>query len=129
MTENCFEDLAVWKNAVELDSSVDSLIKENVLLKMQFALRNQMNRSAGSIADNIAEGFERNGNREFIQYLSIAKGSCGELRSQFHRCERRGIIDSSTAKHYIEKCKLVSASIANLIKHLKKSEFRGSKFK
>lgn len=87
-----FEDLQVWKLAREISSEVWKLILETELGK-DYSLRNQMNRSSGSIMDNIAEGFERNGNREFIQFLSIAKASCGELRSQLYRYRDRNHID------------------------------------
>jgi len=79
-----FEDLKVWQLAREICQDVWHLFETTTLGK-DFELRNQMNKSSGSIMDNISEGFERNGNREFIQFLSISKGSCGELRSQLYR--------------------------------------------
>ena len=82
---NGFEDLEIWKLAREICNDVWHCI-ETTSLTNDYGLKNQMNTSSGSIMDNIAEGFERNGNREFLQFLSIAKASCGELRSQLHRC-------------------------------------------
>ena len=82
---NGFEELDVWKLAREICNEVWIII-ESTSLSNDYSLKNQMNASSGSIMDNIAEGFERNGNRELIQFLSIAKASCGELRSQLYRC-------------------------------------------
>lgn len=79
-----FEDLQVWQLAREICRDVWQLLETTTISK-DFELKNQMNRSSGSVMDNIAEGFERNGKREFIQFLSIAKGSCGELKSQLYR--------------------------------------------
>jgi four helix bundle protein len=129
MTIKKFEDLEVWQRSINLDRLVHALIESNERLKRQYALCNQMNRSSGSIADNIAEGFERSGNREFVQFLSIAKGSCGELRSQFWRCNERGLIDLDTANECIQECLIISSSIAGLMRHLQYSEYRGAKFK
>jgi len=83
MTITKFEDLEIWKEARELCKNI-RIITENTKLEKDFSLKDQTLRSSGSIMDNKAEGFERDGKKEFIQFLSIAKGSCGETRSQ--RC-------------------------------------------
>ena len=76
-----FEDLEIWKKARIICDDIFK-VRERTKLKADYRLFDQINASSGSIMDNIAEGFERNGNREFIQFLSIAKASCGETRSQ-----------------------------------------------
>ena len=81
---NKFEDLGVWQEARELCKEVYSLISEAEFSK-DYALLNQINRSSGSVMDNIAEGFGRSGNKEFIQYLSVSKASCMEVKSQLYR--------------------------------------------
>lgn len=75
-----FEDLEIWKDARRLSRDIIIISKETDL-KADFRLRDQIKASSGSVMDNIAEGFERNGNIEFRQFLSIAKGSAGETRS------------------------------------------------
>jgi four helix bundle protein len=83
-TINTFEELDIWQLSREICQDTWDLFEKTILGK-DFELKNQMNRSSGSIMDNIAEGFERNGRREFINFLSYSKGSCGELRSQLYR--------------------------------------------
>src|SRR5215469_738739 len=79
-----FKDIISWQKARVLNDKIGSLIDKGVF-QSNYRLINQIEGSAGSIMDNIAEGFERSGNKEFIQFLYIAKGSCGELRSQLYR--------------------------------------------
>ena len=122
-----FEELECWQMAIELDAQVYELVM-NGKICYSTSLRDQMLRSVGSIADNIAEGFERGGNKEFIQYLFIAKGSCGELRSQFHRSKKRKLLDEETFTTYYNDCRTVSVKLSNLITHLKKSDFKGNKY-
>jgi four helix bundle protein len=79
-----FEDLDIWKEARLLSKEIIRLSK-NTELKTDYKLRDQIKNASGSVMDNIAEGFERDGNLEFRQFLSIAKGSAGESRSQLYR--------------------------------------------
>ena len=77
--------------------------------------------------DNIAEGFERDGNKEFINFLYIAKGSCGEVRSQIIRASDVGFIDDDTAKRLYNDCLNLSKSIAKFIASLRTSPITGLK--
>ena len=79
-----FEDLEIWQIARKLSKEI-ILISKNTDLDKDFRLKAQIKSSSGSVMDNIAEGFERNGYAEFRQFLSIAKGSAGETRSQLYR--------------------------------------------
>ena len=90
---------------------------------------NQIRRASVSILSNIAEGFERNGDKEFIQFLTIAKGSCGEVRAQLYVALDQHYIDKE--KFVIIKNKLVETSrmLSGLIKYLQQSSLKGSKFK
>lgn len=80
-----FEDLDVWQLARQLSKEIKLLTDLDAFSK-EFKLKDQMKRSSGSNMDDIAEGFDRNSRLEFINFLSIAKGSCGELKSQLYRC-------------------------------------------
>ena len=79
-----FEDLPIWQEARDYSKKVFWASKEGEFSK-EYRLCSQIRASSGSIMDNIAEGFERNGNGEFKQFLYVAKGSCGESRSQLYR--------------------------------------------
>lgn len=122
-----FEEIQAWQLAREIAKDVWQLM-ESTPLGSDFALRNQINRSSGSIMDNIAEGAERNGNREFIQFLSIAKASCGEVRSQLYRAYDRQHITLEQFNSLIEKTELEGKKIGALMAYLSKSEIKGSKF-
>lgn len=123
-----FEDLEIWRVAREICQQVEVLI-QTTALKTNYALRDQIDRSSGSIMDNIAEGFERNGNREFIQYLSIAKGSCGEVKSQSYRAYDKKLISEEQHTKLNEIAELEKNKIGAMINYLKNSEIRGLKFK
>ena len=124
---NGFEELDVWKLAREICDEVWLLI-ESTSLKNDYSLKNQMNASSGSIMDNIAEGFERNGNREFVQFLSVAKASCGELRSQLYRCLDRGHLDKEQFNKIYSKTITEGKKIGAFMAYLKKSERKGAKY-
>ena len=107
-----FEDLLVWKEGVRLSLEIYSLLKNS----KDFGLRDQMQRSSVSIPSNIAEGFERDTNKEFIRFLYIAKGSSAELRTQLYIAIRVGEIEEKTGKKLIEQAKSISSMLHGLIK-------------
>ena len=93
-TINRFEDLEIWKEARRLASEIHKIATETEL-KNDYRFKDQIKASSGSVMDNIAEGFERDRNIEFRQFLSIAKGSAGETRSQLYRVLDFGYIDET----------------------------------
>lgn len=122
-----FEDLEVWKLAFETANEVYDLTLLGPL-KNDFALRDQIRRCAVSIFSNIAEGFERDGNREFVNFLSIAKGSCGELRSQILFAHKRGYVADKDIELLTNKLVEINNQISGFQRYLRESEMRGRKF-
>ena len=127
-TWKSFEDIDVWQLAREFNKNIFRIIQLDGL-KTDYALKDQVNRSAGSIMDNIAEGFDRGGNKEFVNFLSIAKGSCAESRSQLHRIFDRKYITEEEYNILSSKTNEIINKIGGLISYLKKSGIKGPKFK
>jgi four helix bundle protein len=123
-----FEDLEVWKMARSFSKNIYLTLEKKPFLK-DFRLRDQMRGSVGSIMDNIAEGFERSGNKEFVQFLFISKGSCGEVRSQLYRALDVGYICQEEFEKLYQEALKISQSLSGFIKYLKASEFQGTKYK
>lgn len=123
-----FEDLEVWKIARELCQEVYQLTSQESFSK-DFGLKNQINNSSGSVMDNIAEGFERDGSKEFSQFLAISKGSCGECRSQLYRALDRNYISQDQFELTSQKTIDLGRKIANFMNYLKSSELKGNKYK
>ena len=123
-----FEDITSWQKARILNKKIGSLIDAGNFNK-NFRLIGQIEGSAGSIMDNIAEGFERSGNREFIQFLYIAKGSCGELRSQLYRAIDRSYITQIEFDELYAMTIEITVLIQKLLDYLHQSELKGVKYK
>ncbi len=123
-----FEDLIAWQKARELSFEVYKVTSNGSFVK-DFALREQIRRACISVVSNIAEGFERNGNKEFGQFLSVAKASAGELRAQLYIAKDIGYIDEEQFKHLLELTLNVSKLIGGLINYIRNSDLKGNKFK
>jgi four helix bundle protein len=122
-----FEDLEIWKDARLLTLGIYQLTKDSKFSK-DFALRDQIQRAAVSIMSNIAEGFERGGNQEFIQFLYVAKASCGEVRSQLYVALDQSYVTQKYCDDINKSFRRLSIMISNLIDYLKRSGIKGSKY-
>jgi four helix bundle protein len=96
MSSASFESLRVWHDARQLVSRIYGVTRD-ASFSQDFALRDQIRRAAISVMSNIAEGHERGGRKEFARFLSIARGSCGEIRSQLYAAEDIGHIEPEMA--------------------------------
>ena len=123
-----FEDIISWQKARELNRMIGKYIDENKFNK-NYGLINQIERSAGSIMDNIAEGFERSGNKEFLQFLYIAKGSCGEFRSQLYRALDRKYVTQPEFDALYNQVKNIIVLLQKLVTYLEGSTLHGVKYK
>jgi four helix bundle protein len=123
-----FEDLEIWQEARSLCKLISRVTRKDPFFT-DFKLRDQIRASSGSIMDNIAEGFERNGNKEFLQFLSFAKGSCGESRSQSYRAFDYDYLDSEVLDDLIKRTTNLSKKISRLMTYLRTSSITGPKFR
>ena len=114
MSLHQFEELEVWKRSSRLAVSILELVNGIKL----YALRDQMARCCISVPSNIAEGAERDSDREFRRFLAIAKGSAGELRTQLYIGVRAGIFPPEVANPLIQEAKEISSMIEGLRKRL-----------
>ena len=121
-----FEDLEIFQLARKLCKEVYEITKEGEFHKDTRFVQ-QIHASAGSVMDNIAEGYEREGNKEFVNFLYIAKGSCGEVRSQIIRASDVGFVDNDTATRLYNDCIELSKALSSFIKSIKTSDYKGSK--
>ena len=122
------EDIEAWQLARELTCEVYGATK-NVGFNHDYGLSNQIQRASVSIMSNIAEGFERGGNKEFINFLCIAKGSCGEVRSQLYVALDLKYITEEKFDHLCKLCNRISKMLYRLIDVLKKSSVTGLRYK
>ena len=107
-----FEDLEIWRRAVHLSANIFKAMRN----LPDYGFRDQITRSGLSIPSNIAEGFERSSHKEFMLFLSYARGSCGELRTQIHIGMEIGYINNEIGEPWIQETKEISAMITGLLK-------------
>lgn len=122
-----FEDIEAWKRAREVTKRVYELTSTGGFSR-DFGLKDQIRRSAVSVMSNIAEGFERDGNREFINFLSIAKGSCGEARSQLYVALDQNFITAEDFNWVYDHFNQTGRMIGGFMNYLRQSDLKGKKF-
>ena len=127
-TFKAFEEIEAWQKARELTGKIYSVSNLGSFCK-DFGLRDQIRKAAVSIMSNIAEGFERGGTKEFAQFLSVAKGSSGEVRSQLYVALDQDYIQGEAFEHLFRLTTETSRMIAGLMSYLRKSKLKGSKYK
>ena len=115
---DALENLDVWKRACRLSVSLYKLM----ITSKEYGFKDQITRAALSIPSNIAEGYERETNKTRIQFLKIAKGSCGELWTQLMIGRAAGFIDKHVGKELEQEAKEISRMIWGLIQHYQEKE-------
>ena len=123
-----FEDLIAFQKARELCKEIYA-ITNIAPFKNDYRFVQQIRAAAGSVMDNIAEGFERDGNKEFVNFLYIAKGSCGEVKSQILRASDVGFVGTEKAKVLYQSCEEIGKLLYSLISSIKNSEMSGKKYR
>ena len=123
-----FEDLIIWQLARKFSRDIFELATKEIF-KNEFGLINQIRDSSGSVMDNIAEGFDRQSRLEFRQFLSVAKGSLGESKSQIYKAFDRGYIDESIFNKFVFEIETLSTKINNTIEFLNLTPFISVEFK
>jgi four helix bundle protein len=123
-----FEDLNVYQQARELTNKIYEITRKSLFCK-DYGLVDQIRRASVSIMANIAEGFERGTNTEFVQFLSIAKGSCGEVWAPLSIAFDQKYIETETCRKLSDQCRLISGMLANSLTFLKGTRYRGTKDK
>jgi len=116
MAERGFEDLMVWKKAARLSVEVYRAFSSC----RDYGFKDQICRASVSVPSNIAEGYERNSNKEFLRFLNIAKASSGELRTQLYIAKELGYLEDSSFKKLLDASKEISAMLSGLIKSIRK---------
>jgi four helix bundle protein len=122
-----FEEIKSWQEARNFCNELFLLLKNKKSFNSDYGLKDQMLRSSGSIMDNIAEGFGRGGNKEFVQYLFISRASCYETKSQLYRAFDRGYLNKEEKESFINRIELIAKLISGLIKYLQGSKSTGYK--
>lgn len=114
---NRFEEMEIWQESMSLAVDVYKLLKQDSFDK-QFAISDQLRRSALSISSNIAEGFEHSNNKQFVRFLYYAKASAGEARSQFYLIRELELIDKKTYQLFEKRLITIAKKITGFIKYL-----------
>lgn len=122
-----FEDIRSWRKSRELTKQI-YVITSQGNFKRDFGLRDQIRKASVSIVSNIAEGFERGGDQEFLQFLAVAKGSCGEVRAQLYIALDQGYLQREDFETLSTLTTEISGLLSGLMKYLKQSTLRGSKY-
>lgn len=123
-----FEDLEIWQIARQLYNKM-SVIAVRLRAKREYRFAEQIKSAAGSIMDNIAEGFERGSKLEFINSLTTSKGETGELKSQLYRCLDNKYISQKLFDELYSLADEITKMITGFINYLNKSKIKGQKFK
>ncbi len=123
-----FEDIEAWKKAREFSKEIWSATQKGTFAK-DYKLRDQINDSSGSVMHNIAEGFGRGGRLEFINFLTIAKGSNDEARSQLYAAFNRQHIDEEAFQKLYGMSDEIGRMLSGLVSYLNQSEVKGLKWK
>ncbi|MFC1543147.1 four helix bundle protein [Candidatus Neomarinimicrobiota bacterium] len=122
-----FEEIEAWQRARELAKAVYAVTRKGAFSK-DFGLRDQIQRASVSVMSNVAEGYERDGTKEFIQFLSIAKGSAGEVKSHLYVAKDQGYLNKDEFVALADLTDETRRLIAGFISYLKQSSIKGSKF-
>lgn len=124
----CIEEIQAWQKARKLVSEIYRMSKNGEFAK-DFSFKDQIKRAGYSIMNNISEGFERDGNKEYGQFLAIAKGSTGEVKSMAYVALDQNYINKADFDLIINYCKEIGAMIYGLMRYLKNSKIKGTKYR